>query len=104
GKDWLEPFWLWLERIGVERRDVVSNLQFVQPIQLAQHERRSEACGPPLGEIAVDPRGPLPKPASGPVESSVVLKIVDAHFEAIAHEFFSQVPGGRISSLRNKIE
>src|SRR6266700_4832484 len=88
-EDGLAPFRLWFERIGVEGRCIISNAQLVQPIQLAQHKCRSEPDSSPLSEIVIDSRGPLPELPSRPIKSSVMLKIVDAYLEAVAHQFFS---------------
>jgi hypothetical protein len=76
-------FRLRFERIGIECGGVISNVQFVQPIQLAQHERGPESDSLPLSEIMVDAPGPLAEPPGGLIKPTVVFKIVDPDLKPI---------------------
>ena len=49
--------WLWLEWVRVECRGIVLHIEIMQPIEIAQHEARSESRGSPFTCVAVDSLG-----------------------------------------------
>ena len=65
--------WLGFERVGIKCRRIILNIQLVKPIQLTQHERRSETYRSPFCQIMVDPRGPLVEFAPGFKKPTVVF-------------------------------
>src|SRR5947209_7779573 len=75
----IPAFGLRLEGVCVECGRIILNIQFMQPIQLVQHEARSKSYSTPVTEIAVNSRGSPEKLPPGCKKSTVVLKIVDSH-------------------------
>jgi len=45
------------ERVSVEGREVVLDVEIVVPVEVAQHEARAEAGGAPVSQIAINPPG-----------------------------------------------
>ena len=54
GKIVLHAVGLRLERIGVERRRVVQDVQVLQPVEVVQHEGRAKADRAPVVQVVVD--------------------------------------------------
>ena len=96
--------WLWLEWVRVERGRIVLHVEIVQPIEITQHESRSEPRRAPFTRIVVNSYGAPFEPATRGKEMAIMFKIVYPNFESVRREFFSQIGWDAIVSLRHKIE
>jgi len=77
------PFRLRLERIGVERRCVILNIEVMQPIELAQHKARPKTGSFPFTKIVIDPSGALFELAPRREQPAIMSKIVNPNLESI---------------------
>src|SRR5947207_9843568 len=103
-KDCVHAVRLRLERVGVECRGVVLDVQLVQPVKLVQHETGSKADCIPLFQMAVYPPGVRLEVPPRPVEFSIVLQVMDADFEAVSDKIGAQITGSCILAFRDKVE
>ena len=103
-KDGMPAFRLGLERVGIERRGIVLDLQLVEPIEVLQHETGPESVGIPLLQMLIDAHRLPFKSGEGGKKMPIVPEIVNSDFKPIGGEFPPQFRGHPVRSFGNKIE
>jgi len=104
GKDCVPALGLRFEWIRIESGRIVLHVEVVQPIEITQHEPRSESRRSPLARISIDSRGVPREPATRGKEMAVVFKIVYPNLEAVGSEFLPQFNWDAVAPFWNKIK
>jgi hypothetical protein len=76
----------------------------MHPIEVMEHEPRSEADGIPLFQVTVDALGALPEQFAGAVQLAVVPVIMDPDLEAILSKPGAEVVRHPVLALGDEIE
>ena len=97
-------FRLGFEGVRVEGGGVVKHVEFMEPVELAEHEARAETDGMPLTQIAVDAFRLATETFAGLVEMAVVGQVMHANLKSVLGEPFAQFQRGVVGSLWNKVE
>ena len=100
----LRPLRLRFERIGVESRGVVLDLQLMQAIAIMQHEAGTETVRAPRRQVVVDALGVCRKITARPVKLAIMAQIVNANLKAFPHQFRPKFRRNTVFTLRNEIE
>ena len=92
-----DTVWLRFKGIRVESGSIIQDLQISQPIEIVKHEAGTKTHGVPFFQIAVDADSFLSKCGAATVELTIVVQIMDTHFEALAGQFITQFARTRSS-------
>jgi hypothetical protein len=103
-KDSMAALGLRFEWIRIESGRIVLHVEVVQPIEITQHEPRSESRRSPLARIGVDSRGVPNELATRGKEMAIVFKIVYANLEAVGSEFLPQFNWDAVGPFWNKVK
>src|SRR5262249_6169897 len=103
-KDRAHSVGLRLERIVLEGRGVVLDVQLLEPLEIVAHEAGTEANGVPGFQVLIDSSGLLPERLVRRVELAVVMKIVDTDLEPLILQETTQRPRQRVLALGHKVE
>jgi hypothetical protein len=80
------------------------HVEIVQPIEITQHESRSESRRSPLARVAVDSHGAALELATREKETAIMFKVVYANLESTGCEFLPEFGWNPVTSFRDKIE
>ena len=100
----MAPLGLRFEWIRVESGRIVLHVEIVQPIEITQHESRSESRRSPLARIAIDFRRAAFEPATRGKEVTIVFKIVYANFEPVGRQLLPQFNRDAVTPFWDKIK
>src|SRR5207248_1443714 len=104
GKDRVAALGLRFEWIRIESGRIVLHVEVVQPIEITQHESRSESRRSPLARISVN-FGRVPHElATRGKEMAIVFKIMYTNLEAVGSEFLPQFNGDAVAPFWNKVK
>src|SRR4029077_1610628 len=95
---------LWFEWIRIESGCIVLHVEIVQPIEITQHESRSESRRASFARIIVDSHGAALELATREKETAIVFKIVYPNLESTSGEFLPQFSWNPVASFRDKIK
>ena len=70
------------KRVGVKGGSIVRYIEVMQPIQLMEHESRSETDSAPVFQVPVYSKGLLSEHSMAAIELTVVAQVVYRHFKA----------------------
>jgi len=93
GEDGAHAIRLGFEGIGVEGGGIVSNLQVVQPVQVADHGGGAEPYGAPILQIMVNPDRPSPKDLPRPIIQTVMQEAMNRDLKAPPLEAIAKLRG-----------
>ena len=97
-------FGLGLEGIRVKSGRVVKHVQIMKPVQLMEHEPRTESNRSPLLEVFVDAFRLPAEAVPGFVQMPVVIQVMNSHLESIFAKPIAEADRVRIRSLGDEIE
>src|SRR5215471_2989303 len=80
----MAAFGLRLEWIGIECRRVVFDLQFVQPIEIVQHETGAKPACSPLSEVAINFLRVAVEAFSRCKQPAIMSEVVNSYLEPIS--------------------
>src|SRR5882724_5038894 len=103
-KDSMAALGLGFEWIRIKSGGIVLHVELVQPIEVTQHESRSESRRFPLARISIDFGGVPREPATRGKEMAIVFKIVYPNLEAVGSEFLPQFSWDAVAPFWNKVK
>jgi hypothetical protein len=104
GEDGVHSIGLRFERVGVERRRVIKNVEIMQPLEVMQHERGAESGCIPFVDVAVNPARAFGEMFSRTIEFGIVVQILDADFKSAFRQPCAEIGRNDVPAFWNEIE